>query len=197
MIGVDIVALGAVSNSFTIRKDRFLNKLFTIDEQQLITNSSSPENAVWLLWSMKESAWKAHQHLDGKRLFNPKSFECQISPDFNPNQSIYGRVEAFDEIYTTHSVLNSKFVYSVAGVQDADIQSFVVNFNNDSSAIQSSFLKEQLLAQVAIIQNVQLSALELVKSQSGIPKITFNGKLLPVNCSLSHHGPFGAYALSL
>jgi len=197
MIGNDIVALGAVSNNLLTRKNRFLNKLFLPCEQLLINHSTNPETTVWLLWSMKESAWKAHHNLRGHRLFNPKSFECSITSELLSNRSVCGNVQVEDANYSTQSVLNTNLIHSVAGRAGISIDWSIVSFDDNSPTAQSVCLREQLLKKVALKFNINASGLVFSKSESGIPAISFNGKRLPVSCSLSHHGHLGAYALSL
>ena len=71
MIGNDIVDLALAQTESNWRRKGFLKKIFTLQEQQLIHNATDPERMVWLLWSMKESAYKAAVRKSGNRCFAP------------------------------------------------------------------------------------------------------------------------------
>ena len=58
MIGNDIVDLKRITANW--KRPRFLDKTFTLGEQVYIQNSKNKHQMVWLLWSMKEAAYKAY-----------------------------------------------------------------------------------------------------------------------------------------
>ena len=60
MIGNDIVDLKLASIQSNWQRKGFLNKVFTKKEQTLILNASNSFEMVWLLWSIKESAYKVY-----------------------------------------------------------------------------------------------------------------------------------------
>lgn len=78
MIGNDIVDIAAARTESNIRRKGWQEKLFTIGEQEYIKTSANPEIAVWLLWSMKEAAYKAWNRETGERSFNPQKLECTV-----------------------------------------------------------------------------------------------------------------------
>ncbi|MGB7841855.1 MAG: 4'-phosphopantetheinyl transferase superfamily protein, partial [Salinimicrobium sp.] len=61
MIGNDVVDLQLASRQSNWRRKGFLEKVFSAEEQQQIIASARPDRLVWLFWSMKEAAYKAHQ----------------------------------------------------------------------------------------------------------------------------------------
>jgi len=79
MIGNDIVDIAEARQRSNWQRPRFLDKLFTLQEQQLIQNSDNSFLMVWRLWSMKESAYKLYTQLHPSRFYNPKQFECRRS----------------------------------------------------------------------------------------------------------------------
>ena len=58
MIGNDIVDLALTRKENNWKRNGFLDKIFTVKEQILITNSENPEFTVWNLWSRKEATYK-------------------------------------------------------------------------------------------------------------------------------------------
>ena len=58
MIGNDIVCLSTANQSKHVGSKRFLNKVFTYEEQELIANSCYANISIWELWAAKESAYK-------------------------------------------------------------------------------------------------------------------------------------------
>ena len=61
MIGNDIVDLELAAVQSNWRRKGFLEKVFTASEREIISSGEDPDLTVWLLWSMKEAAYKAHQ----------------------------------------------------------------------------------------------------------------------------------------
>jgi len=57
MIGNDIVDLELALKESNWKRKGFLNKIFTNEEQLLISSAINPEIMVWNLWSRKEAAY--------------------------------------------------------------------------------------------------------------------------------------------
>ena len=64
MIGTDIIDIVEAKKTSNWERPRFLEKLFTSNEQQLIHNSENKFVMVWRLWSMKEAAYKLYIQLN-------------------------------------------------------------------------------------------------------------------------------------
>ena len=58
MVGNDIVDLKHAALESNWQRKGFLNKVFTSSEKQYIQDAENPFQMVWLIWSMKESAYK-------------------------------------------------------------------------------------------------------------------------------------------
>ena len=78
MIGNDLVDLKLANIQSNWQRKGFLDKLFTPKEQEYILNADNPFETVWLLWSMKESAYKAYLQIYGCRFFAPKKLACSL-----------------------------------------------------------------------------------------------------------------------
>jgi len=111
MLGNDIVDLNLAKIQSNWRRKNYLDKIFTVEEQLLITSAKKPDEMVWLLWSMKESAYKIHNRKTGIRDFAPKSLKCSIHSN---NKQTYGEVNIQDVIYFTKSNLQTAFIHTIA-----------------------------------------------------------------------------------
>ena len=78
MIGNDIIDLSLAKTASNWQRKGFLEKQFTIKEQQLILQNGNSFNDVWRLWSMKEAAYKIYTQQHKKRFFAPQKFECSF-----------------------------------------------------------------------------------------------------------------------
>lgn len=107
-MGNDIVDLKLAKIQSNWQRKNYLDKIFTTAEQSLITAAKSPDVIVWLLWSMKESAYKIHNRKTGIRAFAPKSLNCSIY------SFTHGEVSIDGDIYFTKSSLNTAFIHTIA-----------------------------------------------------------------------------------
>ena len=83
MIGNDLVDLKLAAKQSNWQRKGFLDKLFTPKEQGYILNSDDSFKTVWLLWSMKESAYKAYLLMHNDRFFAPKKLACHLTSKNN------------------------------------------------------------------------------------------------------------------
>ena len=67
MIGNDVIDLTLANQESNWKRKGFLQKLFSASEQQRILKSANPSQMVWILWSIKESVYKANLRMDYNR----------------------------------------------------------------------------------------------------------------------------------
>jgi phosphopantetheinyl transferase (holo-ACP synthase) len=108
MIGNDIVDLALARRESNWQRNRFLDKIFTKNEQQLILNDANPEIIVWNLWSRKEAAYKIYNRETGIRGYFPLQLEC-----FYENTTL-GTVSIKEKIYFTQSQIENDSIYTIA-----------------------------------------------------------------------------------
>ncbi|WP_290698357.1 4'-phosphopantetheinyl transferase superfamily protein [Lacinutrix sp.] len=184
MIGNDIVDLKQAAKDSNWKRPRFLDKVFTVEEQQLIADAKNQHQMVWLLWSMKEAAYKVNVQQFGKRFFNPKRLECEfVSLE-------KGQVVIDFETYFTSSEISKDYVYTVAVLNPK--QSYKSEWFRDK--------KLEISKQSDHLQNRFLKALNLdlttiIKNNVGVPKLYCNTKVLNTSFSLTHHGAFSGYTM--
>lgn len=112
MIGNDIIDLAQSRIESNWQRKGFIEKLFTADEQLLIKNYAEPEIMVWLLWSMKEAAYKIYNRHTKIREFSPKKLSCSLESLTSQNTS--GRVICDKRIYHTKTFLSLENIHTIA-----------------------------------------------------------------------------------
>ncbi|WP_316794372.1 4'-phosphopantetheinyl transferase superfamily protein [Pedobacter frigoris] len=120
MIGNDIVDLKQAAKDSNWGRKGYLDKLFTASEQCLIASAPDANLMVWLLWTMKESAYKINSRKTGLRSFAPVRLVCDnISIH---EHSATGSVTYESECYYTRSDLNDAYVHTIASGEQAALQ---------------------------------------------------------------------------
>jgi phosphopantetheinyl transferase (holo-ACP synthase) len=187
MIGNDIVDLKAARAS-NWQHPRFLKKVFSPYEQQLISLASNRFRAIWQLWAMKEATYKAYIQKTPGRFFIPQSFE---SAGLNSRCEV--RYGAFCML--VQSIVKPDYLFTQT-ISNKHIYSGVVTFNSSHYSEQSNVLRSAIFTKIAEINGEAPGALCIRKTAFGIPKLYAADQQLPFELSLSHHGKFGAYSLS-
>ncbi|MBJ2126774.1 MULTISPECIES: 4'-phosphopantetheinyl transferase superfamily protein [unclassified Flavobacterium] len=134
MIGNDIIDLAQSRIESNWQRKGFIEKLFTADEQLLIKNYAEPEIMVWLLWSMKEAAYKIYNRHTKIREFSPKKLYCSLNSLTSKNAS--GRVICDKRIYHTKTILSLENIHTIA----VDNQK---NFNNVIEVQNQEIVKDE------------------------------------------------------
>lgn len=115
MIGNDIVDLRQAALESNWRRKGYLNKLFTKNEQQWILEASNPGQMVWLLWSMKEAAYKIHSRRKNWRAFAPLKLICK-SLEIKEELAT-GIVECENHTFFSQTMLTVQFIHTIATEQ--------------------------------------------------------------------------------
>ena len=184
MVGNDLVDLQIAKSQSNWRRKGFLEKQFTIKEQQLILKNGNSFNDVWRLWSMKEAAYKIYTQQHKKRFFAPQKFECSFISESE------GMVSFEKNKFFTTTFLNALYCYTIA------------QKTNDKLVVFSSVgLPEnigcKMKQKLQELTGVLAEEMTQIKSSVGAPLYYQKEKLLTNSCSISHHGNYGAFAFTL
>lgn len=191
MIGNDIVDLQLAKKESNWQRRGFLDKLFTSEEQELITSSSDPFQMVWLLWTMKESAYKAFLQQDYNRIFSPKSIRINLISKSKATVLIHNTT------FYAHSEINEELIHTIASSQKgARILSsdfFILN----NTVCEARHLETYHKTLQAFSGRLKLSPVlfEIRKDGMGIPYLYKDKKRLKHSLSITHHGSFGAFCI--
>lgn len=108
MIGNDIVDLALAKKESNWQRNRFLDKIFTENEQLLIANALDPDIMVWNLWTRKEAAYKIYNRETGIRGYIPLQLDCWYESEN------LGTVSCNGFTYHTQTQISNESVYTIA-----------------------------------------------------------------------------------
>ena len=196
MIGNDIVDLTLAQNESNWQRKGFLDKIFTAHEQQLIRTATDPDQMVWLLWSMKESAYKIAVRDSGKRCFAPIKLACHLT-EWN-DKSAKGMV-CYEKIYQTQSSLNAQYIATVA-VSDKHqrLDHIIVPLHVSHYLHQHQILWKKIKQHCVATWSIPKEKIHFHKDEASVPWMSIRPTLtttVKVPLSVSHHGWFGAFVI--
>lgn len=153
MIGNDVIDIQQSRQESNWQRKGFIQKLFALDEQLLVSNAPNPEIMVWQLWSMKEAAYKIYNRQTKIREYIPQKLVCSITSQ-NQN-TITGIVTCFENVYYTKTTLSKDHIHTIA-------VNILENLNNVTEIERNSILKDKngipyLLTSQNTIQSVSIS----------------------------------------
>lgn len=190
MIGNDIVDLEFANYNSRWQEQRFLDKLFSTEEQDFILSDGKRFENIWRLWSMKESVYKIICRADGIIRFNPKDFKCVT------RNRIHGHVAFDDTLVSTVTQTNKDFIQTTAFLESNWI-SEVFQLGHADTEMQRHQTYQHAITAYAQLKMVPQNTVEIIKNEIGIPKFYIKGRLLKEQLSLTHHGHFGAWAIAV
>ncbi len=183
MIGNDIIDLHLVKSQNKFRNQRYLEKVFCHEEQELIKSSQDPDLVLWTLWSMKEAAYKAHQRSENlSRKINPISFKC-----------LYDLTEEKVEVHVDNSI----YLLSI------DLTADYIHCYSDSDHLYKRIYTtekvspEQFVTDLENISGFGGKKFSYSKNENGVPSLVCKKTFEKVPVSLSHHGKFTAFVIPL
>ena len=190
MIGNDIIdlQLAAVQSNWT--RKGFLEKVFTSFEQQQILSSKDPSLLVWLLWSMKEAGYKAHQRqFSLPRKLNWKVQECRITRMTGSTAS--GIITVGKEQYFSASEISPEMIFTSA------INNRNLGLVNHVLTQPSGVLKRKFLERISGVFNLSKEDLFIDKNEHGVPILLHRERVQDTCFSFSGHGRFSAFSFPL
>lgn len=192
MVGNDLVDLKLAAKQSNWQRKGFLDKLFTPKEQGYILNSNNQFKTVWLLWSMKESAYKAYLQTHGNRFFAPKKLVCNL---ISKNK---GTVLINKMLFFTESEIGDAFIYTMAFTKKYDNRFLTDCFEFDCQDFetQRSQTYHKVLTAFAYKLKFPAAQLKIEKNSQGVPRLFWGEMLLKNSFSLTHHGQFGAFTIA-
>lgn len=123
MIGNDVVNLPQSRIESNWQRKGYLEKIFTSEEQQLISTTATPEIMVWLLWSMKEAAYKIYNRQTKIRAYIPQKLVCKITAQ--NDHFILGQVSCMGSIYYTKTLITESNIHTIAVTRQSDFTNIV------------------------------------------------------------------------
>lgn len=190
MIGNDIIDIHETKLTSNWRRKGFLQKVFTPEEQEKISESADPFMTVWRMWSMKESAYKLYLQQDKARFFNPVKIVCEII------SSAKGKVCIDELTMHTHTEIHSTYIFTTAFLRDSDcVENSIFHLPNKESHAQSEGTHQKIRHHIAAKNRFNIDQLHIRKTSQNIPELFYQEQKLPISFSLSHHGNYGAFSI--
>lgn len=196
MMGNDIVDLAYAKQKSNWQRRGFLEKVFTTHEQHLIQTASNPDELVWLLWSLKESAYKLSVRYTHNRVFAPQKIACFLNEFTQETQT--GRVVYEELAYETKSIIATEYIATVAfkAGTSPTYRHIIVPFDNPSYSTQHLSIREHIKRHCASRLGVSEHSIAIRKNKVGIPYLIAENSR-PIALTISHHGRYGAYGMLL
>jgi phosphopantetheinyl transferase (holo-ACP synthase) len=195
------------------RNTRFINRVFTPSEQELISRARNQDAVLWALWAGKEAAYKLVKKHDPSVTSVPRLYEVSLncaeesvglSPGSNALTGFvatpHGRVQI--KIFIT-----SDYVHCIGTTSALDEMEALVwhvdRISPDSQAspdYESAFVRKALKLRLSKCYDESPENIEIrrVNSPYGLapPSVCINGEPAAIDVSLSHDGLFTAYAFA-
>ena len=215
-IGNDIVSLESPRSKRFAQKE-YYSKIISSEEEddfhQRLAGRLSFGNYVWLLWSIKEAAFKYFKRSDSGFLFNPLKITTEniglkdrYSPltinkfpienrGFESSELLNGQVYIQGDRICTRSMIAEDFIFSVVSDETAldKIYWGIQRIDTGDYKTQSAEVRKFTMHKLKDIFPDQNFFIE--KNDTGVPGIVCGNKLYPV--SFSHHEKYIAYAFML
>ncbi|WP_332368794.1 hypothetical protein [Spirosoma telluris] len=131
---------------------------------------------VWLLWSMKESAYKVSVRETGNRMFAPQKLACHIN--LFRDEMVEG-VVFYKKAYSTKSVITSQYITSVAS--HTSILTYfhqeVIRFGSATHQHQSAMVREKIRQYATHHLVTPEDHISISKESNGAPELIINHDL--------------------
>lgn len=212
-IGNDIIALKTIDIPRT-RSFRFYSKILSVPEQQLYQAQFTHlplERFVWLLWSVKESAYKCLQRHQPGLVFSPVNITLTrlIIPSASPSpffDELANTGFRDSECFCSEVSFNAHRLHARSLIYGNELIATVAQKKSDFNTTcwglkkitatdptsQSSAVRSLLLERLhALYPGRELT---IVKNQSGCPFLFMDGEVVDMPVSLSHHEKYVGYA---
>jgi phosphopantetheinyl transferase (holo-ACP synthase) len=123
MIGNDIIDIVQSRHESNWQRKGFIEKLFSPSEQLIIKQTSDPETMIWLLWSMKEAAYKIYNRQTKIREYSPQKLTCTI---LSKNDTYCtGQVICNENIYYTKTTIDPDRIHTIAVTSPDNLKNVV------------------------------------------------------------------------
>lgn len=194
MIGNDIVDLSMGTIGDGERRVRFMKKLFTNDEMDIIESLGKDDKWIWLLWSIKESVYKIVFREEQKTRYAPKSLKC-ISMSSSGEGIYHAKVDYEGFYFESRSIISREYIHTIASKSLVEIDQSTSEIFTIPSKKNENIINNKIVESVISSKKYELaSRLSIIKDKNRIPHL-YDGVDEIGYLSISHHGRFGAFAI--
>ena len=216
-VGNDIVDLKTPEAMGKSEDIRFIKRVLTPYEQQMVQHSEHPDTLIWALWAAKETAFKAISKSAPDVSSAPRRYPVQNLVKFDSDKissTLCGVVDSPHGSVTVKAFITEEYVHCIGVAGSANsLESIAYGMDRISmdktntgiipgseSISKQESLAVRRLAKKDIASYLQLKEQDIQiirhKTQNRLnpPKVYTKGKTKNMEISLSHDGRFAAYA---
>jgi phosphopantetheinyl transferase (holo-ACP synthase) len=215
--GNDIISLDIINIART-KQSRFYSKILTASEIALYREEEFArihfEKFLWLLWSVKESAFKFLQRSNPTLVFSPTKFVVKhLSMPLGYSETKFGVSKVEDCGFHNRIVFKGVVTFESGMLFSRSLiyRELIASVVNDKETFENTWWGIQLIDKpfpenqsfavrkflVDKLQNLfHLDGLRVDKSLHGFPIVFTGKKEEPISVSLSHHHLLVAYSFS-
>ena len=202
MIGNDIVDLADPQAKGKSRDTRFINRVFTLDEQQKILDSDEPDIFLWSLWAGKETGYKAISKTHPVVSSSPRHYEIKLSDSSLPEA---GTVYTPCGPVPVRFFITGEYIHCIGATIDEDVDTIVRDVQEIPQPqflpdYQSDFVREMARKKISRYLKEDPENIEIIRPKGhrglGPPVVCAGGERTSIDISMSHAGRFAACAVS-
>ena len=195
------------------RDTRFINRVFTLHEQELISRAENQDAVLWALWAGKEATYKLVKKHNPSATSVPRLYKVSLdcaegSVGLCPGSDAitgfvdtpYGRIEI--KVFITSDYVHCIGTTSTPDEMDALVW-HVDRISPDSQAspdYESAFVRKALKLRLSAYFDECAEDIEIRRVNSsyglGPPFVCIKGEPAAIDISLSHDGLLAAYAFA-
>jgi phosphopantetheinyl transferase (holo-ACP synthase) len=193
-----VVDLKEPANAEKSRDSRFLRKILTDAEIDFVKNAQKPDEALWSLWTCKETAYKVIKKSFPETAFIPRRWQVF----FHKSQLEYSQGEviiAEKEPVFIRLFSNSEYIHCVGADNLKALDKLIWRVEalpeeENNSSLFSRQCLAQNLAQYFFLNLHQIKIIRTIENGELQPPCVYvDGKKTDIDISLSHDGRFVAY----
>lgn len=195
-IGNDVVDLTDPENIGKSRDQRFVRRVFTLEEEKIIRCAADSDRILWILWAGKEVAYKIVQKINQCISSIPRLYRVHLA--VKQGAVCYGNVE------TPICLINIKTFSDKKHVQCVGIPAIHGKQNKYfwktgivaiSSPYEMTGVRDSIVRCLADYLHLMPDKIDIRKNkETGIPYVYIHGIKSAIDISFSHDGRFFAWA---
>jgi phosphopantetheinyl transferase (holo-ACP synthase) len=174
MLGNDVVDLNLAKKQSNWKRKGYLSKILLPKEESLVLSAENPDVMLWLIWSMKEAAYKIVNRNNGLRFYDPQAFSCEFKVD---GAQVDGTVHFKKEVFRCITEITENYVHTTA-------------LQKESSFSEVSVLKHRYSKDYIDEFNSLNTDLQINKTAKILPEIISLATKKRSLASISHHGEY-------
>jgi hypothetical protein len=211
-VGNDIVDLTNRRSQKKIDDLRFIDRILGPEERDDFMRSADRSAILWAFWAGKETAYKICRKLDLRAAFSPRLYRVNLHKSYDiiptgcafDGKTIYGTVSTTYGAMAIRVMINPEYIHCIGTDETSGLESVVWDVGRMAVAAddadESSFVRQIAIRGLSARfgqgpETIEIKRFKDVKGL-GPPVVYLNGEPSAIDISLSHDGPFCAYAFT-